>query len=95
MTDRSGDVLIWVDEVAPPRARLTWSVYPWQNATRTRRKAEMLTRLYASGAHACQRCGSLIEPQKRVDAVYCSERCRKHDARERRKARENKGVHLK
>lgn len=95
MSDRSADVMIWVEEVAPPRARLTWSVYPWQNSTRTRRKAERLTAMYARRQHSCVRCCELIEPQRRVDAVYCSERCRKHDARERRKARENKGVHLK
>lgn len=78
------DVLIWIDELDPPYCRITWSTYPHQNDTRTRRKVERLCRLYGAGRHTCQRCGELIAPYKRLDARYCTEACRKAQGRERR-----------
>lgn len=81
------ECLIWIEEMDPPNVRLTWSVFPWQNSTHVRRRAERLVHKYARGWH-CQRCGELMPVWKRTDALYCDERCRKKSARERREDRQ-------
>jgi hypothetical protein len=78
--------LIWIEELDPPRVSLSWSYFPWQNQTLIRRRVEKLVRKYARGWH-CHYCGDLMPVWKRIDAIYCSESCRKMAAHKRRAIR--------
>lgn len=82
MTERD-PATIWIEDFDPPHVTLQWSCFPWQNATRIRRKAQAMARLYARGWH-CLHCGRLMPESKRIDATYCRESCRKIAARHRR-----------
>jgi len=82
MHDNS-ETTIWIEELDPPHVRLSWTHYPWQNATHIKRRAAQLAVKYANGWH-CARCENVMPVWKRLDARYCCESCRKLAARARR-----------
>lgn len=75
---------IWLDETGP-NWRICHFAWVWGNENRRHKRAIRLLRLYARPwGWYCRRCQELMPEYKRADAVYCSESCRKRDARERR-----------
>jgi hypothetical protein len=78
---------LWLAQIDNGHVRMSYSAWPWGNLTLTRRRAERLARLYLKG-RTCAHCGALIDPCKRIDAVYCREGCRKAAARLRRRQTE-------
>ena len=86
VNDRMGETMIWIEDIDPPYVRLTWSYFPHQNSTRIKRRVDRLAVKYSTGWH-CVECGDLMPVYRLLDAVYCSEICRKITARKRRNAR--------
>jgi len=84
MSDRK-DSAIWLD-YDPPHISVSWGCYSWQNSTHIKRRANRLLERYARGWR-CRRCNELMPVWKRIDAVYCSESCRKLTARKRQMAK--------
>lgn len=58
----------------------------WTDGNRRHRLARLraVSRMIRLGGWTCRACGSDMPLHKRADARYCSERCRKSDARARR-----------
>ncbi len=82
MTDREF-CSIWIEEYDPPYVRMMGTYFSWQNSTHVQRRVGVLAAKYSRGWH-CGRCRELMPVWKRVDAKYCTESCRKMDARDRR-----------
>ena len=65
---------------------LTFVCEVWAEDNRRHRIARMraIARRWRWGDWICRRCGEALPMWKRADARFCSEGCRKADARERR-----------
>ena len=65
------------------------TAYCFSNGNRRHRLARMraVTRRLRWGGWKCQGCGEPVALHKRADAQFCSERCRKAEARARRQRR--------
>lgn len=67
--------------------RITCEV--WEDGNRRHRLARMraVARKVRFGGWRCRRCSRPVPFYKRADALFCSERCRKAEARVRREHR--------
>lgn len=74
---------IYIEECEGGGLRLTCEIWWHGNRTnRVRRMMRIAENIRLSGWR-CEHCGELIPLYRRVDAIYCRERCRKAAARNR------------
>lgn len=76
---------LWIADANPHRASVCFQAYYWtnNNGNRKARAIAILRRLQREDWR-CLWCGDDLPDQRRADACYCREACRKRAARARR-----------
>ena len=83
---------LWIEETEAGGWLISFEAYGWSGNTGNRRvRALAILKRLRAGTWACLWCGDDFQDQRRADAVYCCEGCRKRQARARRKARHTTG----
>lgn len=82
---------VWFEESPSGSLSVVFQRYFWTGKAGNRlRRARRLLMNHRRGWF-CLHCGEEVETHKRADAVYCTERCRKLAARQRRAERSRYG----
>lgn len=77
---------LWIEDKNPERPCVQFQAYFWTNNNGNRQaRAIALLRRLRRGDWRCLWCGDDLPDQRRADARYCREACRKRAARARRK----------
>ncbi len=78
-------VTFWIEEIEPGRYMAYYERHFWTGKAGNRaRRAEVILGRYVRGTWRCAWCGDELHTDKRADARYCREHCRKAAARQRR-----------
>jgi hypothetical protein len=79
---------VWIEESQSGRLSVAYDVFLITNRTARKRRALAMLRNVERGGWLCRWCSEPVPLDRRTDARFCGESCRKKAARARRRWRQ-------